>query len=141
MAIRAAAGLCGGGLLYFGVGALAPRAAPSVAVAAPCERAVERQWRGVECDGSPGAHAGDRIDPAGRVVGRMAPAAIGALGVAVDLNRASVAELEALEGVGPKLAARIIETRPFGSVVELARVRGVGPRLAERLREHVRVAP
>ena len=45
----------------------------------------------------------------------------------VHLNRASLAELERLPRVGPVLAARIREGRPYGSVEELDRVKGVGP--------------
>ena len=60
----------------------------------------------------------------------------------VDLNRASAAELEALPGVGPVLAARIVEARArrggFGSVDDLLAVKGVGPAVLERLRGHVR---
>jgi len=51
------------------------------------------------------------------------------------LNRATVAELECLPGIGPRLAARIIEDRtlrgPFREVKELERVAGVGPALVQ----------
>lgn len=56
----------------------------------------------------------------------------------VDLNRASVIELERLPGVGPTIAAAIVEDRaangPFSSVDELVRVRGIGPGKLETLR-------
>lgn len=49
----------------------------------------------------------------------------------VDVNRASVVELERLPGVGPALAAAIVEDRtlngPFHTVDDLIRVRGIGP--------------
>lgn len=45
---------------------------------------------------------------------------------AVDLNSASKAELEALPGVGDKVAAEIINHRPYQSVDELKNVKGVG---------------
>jgi competence protein ComEA len=50
----------------------------------------------------------------------------------IDLNAASARELEQLPGVGPAVAARIVEARtaagPFTSLPDLAtRVRGVGP--------------
>jgi competence protein ComEA len=66
-------------------------------------------------------------------------------GPIVDLNRASISELDALPGIGPVLAGRIVEHRaahgPFGSLDELLAVRGIGPRLLERLKSRVRVGP
>lgn len=56
-----------------------------------------------------------------------------AVGARVSLNHASVAELEALPGVGPALAARIIAARPFQDVEALDGVRGVGPKSYARL--------
>ena len=61
----------------------------------------------------------------------------------LDVNLASAAELERLPGVGPALAARIVEARtrdgPFGSVDDLRRVRGVGGATLERLRPRLAV--
>jgi competence protein ComEA len=61
----------------------------------------------------------------------------------VDLNHATLAELQQLPGVGPKLAARIDEHRrtrgPFRRVEELRNVPGIGPALLERLRPYVTV--
>lgn len=45
----------------------------------------------------------------------------------LDLNNASMEELQTISGIGPALAERIIEGRPFKSVEELRRVSGVGP--------------
>jgi competence protein ComEA len=56
----------------------------------------------------------------------------------VDLNTASLAQLDELPGVGPVLAQRIVDRRPFTSVDELDEVSGVGPTLLERLRPLVR---
>lgn len=60
----------------------------------------------------------------------------------LDLNRADARDLDALPGIGPVLAARIVEHRlrhgAFHSIDELRAVRGVGPRLLERLRPLVR---
>ncbi|MHC5537102.1 ComEA family DNA-binding protein [Singulisphaera rosea] len=50
----------------------------------------------------------------------------------MNTNTASVAELEALPGIGKVLARRIVEGRPYATVDELERVPGIGPkRLAE----------
>lgn len=45
---------------------------------------------------------------------------------AVDLNQASIAELETLPGVGARTAKAIVAARPFHSVDELKNVRGIG---------------
>lgn len=56
----------------------------------------------------------------------------------VGLNAASLAELDALPGVGPVLAQRIVDGRPYASVDQLDEVSGIGPALLERLRPLVR---
>ncbi len=47
--------------------------------------------------------------------------------VLLDPNTATVDELEGLPRVGPVLARRIVEGRPYRSVRELDRVKGIGP--------------
>jgi competence ComEA-like helix-hairpin-helix protein len=55
----------------------------------------------------------------------------------VDLDVAPEPEIEALKGIGPSLARRIVADRdsfgPFGSIEGLKRVRGVGPSLVAKL--------
>lgn len=62
---------------------------------------------------------------------------------AIDLNAAGVGELDALPGIGPVLAQRIVDWRSdhggFTSVDELAEVSGIGPTLLGRVRDLVRV--
>jgi len=58
----------------------------------------------------------------------------------VNLNTASQQELEALPGIGPKLAQEIIKARqqrPFRSLQDLDNVPGIGPRLLEKLKDRV----
>jgi competence protein ComEA len=63
----------------------------------------------------------------------------------VDLNRSSARELDALPGIGPVLADRIVAYRqlhgPFRSAEELLGVRGIGPRLYARISPLVEVTP
>lgn len=62
----------------------------------------------------------------------------------LDLNRADTLALQALPGVGPALARRIVAARreaSFRTVDELDRVKGIGPATLERLRPHVTVRP
>ena len=61
----------------------------------------------------------------------------------LNLNTATVAQLEDLPGVGPVMANRIIDWRikhnRFSTIEELQEVEGIGPKLFSRLRELVRV--
>jgi len=62
----------------------------------------------------------------------------------IDINRASAAELQRLPGIGPVIAARIVEERrkgPFKSVDDLRpRVLGIGPKKLRMLRPYATVA-
>ncbi|MEO5509080.1 MAG: helix-hairpin-helix domain-containing protein [Longimicrobiales bacterium] len=61
----------------------------------------------------------------------------------VDLNAATVAELERIPRIGPVLAARIVAYRDsvgrFANVDALVGVKGVGPAMLERLRPYVHI--
>jgi competence protein ComEA len=57
----------------------------------------------------------------------------------VDVNNATQEELEALPGIGPAMAQRIIEGRPYSTVEDLLRVRGIGEVTLEKLRPYVTV--
>ena len=66
-----------------------------------------------------------------------------ATGGRLDLNTATVADLDALPGIGPVLAQRIVDHRtahgPFASVEQLDDVSGIGPAIYADLAERVRV--
>lgn len=122
-----------------------------------CERAVVRNGRlacpaepptlgslcpGVE-DGERALAPGDRVTClfGVEVVDRMPPAEIEALGLRIDLNHASAAELETLPRVGPATAARIIDGRPYAALDDILEVSGIGPKTLEGLRDRATVRP
>ena len=74
-------------------------------------------------------------------LGRIAPDELAALELPVDLNAASPAELASLPGIGPALARRIVESRPYAEVDGLVGVRGIGPKTLARLRRRSRTGP
>jgi len=77
-------------------------------------------------------HSGPYVGPA---AGRSWP------DMRLDVNSATDVELNALPGIGPRLAERVAADReangPFESIEDLQRVRGIGPRLVERVRPYV----
>lgn len=55
----------------------------------------------------------------------------------IDVNTATVAELELLPRVNEALAHRIVAGRPYATVEDLQRVSGIGPKTLELLRPRV----
>ena len=53
----------------------------------------------------------------------------------VEINTASLAQLDEITGVGPVLAQRIIDARPFSSVDDLDRVKGIGPAILQKIKD------
>ena len=64
---------------------------------------------------------------------------------AVNLNTATVAELDAVNGIGPSKASAIVEYRnkngPFKSVDDLQNVKGFGKKSIDKLRTELTVGP
>lgn len=63
----------------------------------------------------------------------------------VDVNSAHWAEIAQLDGIGDKLAHKIVESReqdgPFRNAEDLLRVRGIGRKTLEKFRHHVVCGP
>jgi DNA uptake protein ComE-like DNA-binding protein len=57
----------------------------------------------------------------------------------IDLNHASVEELQRLPRVGPAMAERIVAGRPYRTVGQLRRVRGIGDATFRQIEPLVRV--
>jgi len=67
----------------------------------------------------------------------------GSAGGPIDINRATVEELDTLPGIGPSIASAIVEHRersgPFASVEDLLDVPGIGDAKLAQLRDLVTV--
>ncbi len=57
--------------------------------------------------------------------------------VRIDINKASRKELQIIHGIGPVMAQRIIDGRPYGTIVDLLKVKGIGSRTLKKLRAYV----
>jgi len=89
---------------------------------------------------------GERVEIGADAVPEQASAAgagPAAPGAPVDLNSATAEQLDALPGIGPVTAAKILAWRAehgrFSVIDELAEVPGIGPRTLEELRPRVRL--
>ncbi|HHW13601.1 MAG TPA: helix-hairpin-helix domain-containing protein [Firmicutes bacterium] len=106
---------------------LADSAGAAASKPAPVEeRTAQRKRESQEGSGRPGGL------PKGHGSG------VAAAGVPLNLNRATASELEALPGIGPALARRIVVYReaqgPFRTVEQLQEVSGIGPARLARLK-------
>ena len=80
------------------------------------------------------------VEPAAARKGKEAKA-LPAAGTPVDLNTADQKALEALPGVGPTLAKRIMEARPFQSLDDLSKIKGMTKTKVAALKDKVTVGP
>jgi competence protein ComEA len=80
--------------------------------------------------------------PAGKEVApsKQAPASPPAAAAPVDLNMADQKALESLPGIGPALAKKIMEGRPFQSVDDLSRIKGMNKSKIDAIKDKVTVA-
>jgi hypothetical protein len=81
-----------------------------------CLGPFERPGEGILCRGEgrePAPRFGDRTEE------ELGPERLALFEVPLDLNRATVEQLQSLPGIGPGLAARLVAARPFRSVGEV----------------------
>ena len=85
----------------------------------------------------------ERPRPGAAATAGSATAATPAPGQPLNLNTATLEQLDTLDGIGPGLAQAILDHREenggFGSVDELAQVPGIGEKRLATLREQVQV--
>ena len=71
----------------------------------------------------------------------MSGAQLLTLGLPLDLNRASAEDLDAIPGLGPALAQRIVDYRkahgPFKKIEDLREVSGIGPQNLQKLKPYL----
>ncbi len=105
---------------------------------ADADRAAESQYR--SSSGQNGGSKGSAGSKPGSTARGLKAADPPAVKFPVDLNRVSRLQLEAVPGIGPVLAQRIIDYRkahgPFSSLEQLDEVKGIGPKTLERLRKY-----
>jgi hypothetical protein len=52
----------------------------------------------------------------------------------VDINSASLVQLESITAVGPAIGQRIIDSRPYSSLDDLTKVKGIGEKTLEKIK-------
>jgi competence protein ComEA len=113
-------------LVVIAVGGAVARTSDDAPVAAPCPSPA-RRGAAIVCDGD-----GDDLGARAWLFGRR-----------LDINTARAGDLERIPGVGRRLAERIVDERArrgrFGHLDELDAVEGVGPKLLATLGAWVEV--
>jgi competence protein ComEA len=108
-------------------------------IAIPTEDEYARANAGTASQNGSGAGKGVASPGGASAENPGAPSA----GTIVNINTADAAALDALPGVGPSTAAKIVSDReangPFASADDLGRVSGIGPKKLEALRDFIRV--
>ena len=91
----------------------------------------------------PRPHAGINLPTTGTSGGVSVGSGVTSAAGIVDINSATLSDLDALPGVGPSTAQAIIDYRiangPYASVDDLLNVRGIGPSKLAAMRARVRV--
>jgi competence protein ComEA len=91
----------------------------------------------------PRPHAGINLPTSGAGAGAGAGGGATSAAGIVDINIATLSDLDALPGVGPSTAQAIIDYRvangPYASIEDLLNVRGIGPSKLAAMRARVRV--
>jgi competence protein ComEA len=77
--------------------------------------------------------------PAAKQAEKKAPAAAPATAAPVDLNMADQKTLESLPGIGPALAKKIMEGRPYQNVDDLSRLKGMNKSKIDAIKDKVTV--
>jgi competence ComEA-like helix-hairpin-helix protein len=81
--------------------------------------------------GSAGCSSSDSAKPA-------ANKALAEGALRVNINTATLTELESIPGIGESLAKVIVARRPYQSVDQLVELNGIGPRSLEKLRPYIK---
>ena len=89
---------------------------------------------------APAAEKKPVAPPAAKPAEKKALAVTPAAAAPVDLNTADQKALESLPGIGPALAKKIMEGRPYQGVDDLSRIKGMNKAKIEAIKDKVAVA-
>lgn len=57
----------------------------------------------------------------------------------ININTASISQLDSLSGIGPAYAQRIIDSRPFSKIEDIMNVTGIGEKTFDKIKDQIAV--
>lgn len=79
----------------------------------------------------------ESLNSSGNVAGSQTSVFVTNNGGKVNINTATLSELDTLTGIGPAYGQKIIDNRPYSKIDDLLKVPGIGPKTLDNIKDQI----